>query len=140
MACNNHGRYKLDDAPREHLLATVKRLVMALDRMREQLRTRVPLEDWPPNIQANMRHQRMKWIWGQKKKRLMDLLNQCLPIIGDGDLAAAINYELAHDEFLYQRKVVRRTTARGRRRQRRSSRKWYRLKPRKEKGAGREKS
>ena len=94
----------MEDMTREQLLEKCNDLVEAIKRKHVQLDA--IMIDLPPNKAANDRHQKHKAAWGQKKTRMLMLLSECRPYVGD-DLQDAIDYELAHDEFLYQRAMTK---------------------------------
>lgn len=96
---------KLDDMTREQAIAKLKALLVHFNRLRN-----VRIKDLPFCARANERHQAMKRKWAEKKKRLLDLLSECLPyvslIAGQDTLRAAIKYELDHDEDLWQKHMA----------------------------------
>lgn len=89
---------KLVEMSREELLEVCQKQSEVLARHRKY----ASIPDLPPNREANERHQRMKHLWGLKKKEYLLLLNRCTAHLpSDSELRKDIEYALAHDEFLH---------------------------------------
>ena len=96
---------KLPHMTRGRLIVLAENLLLSLSRLHARFKERRAV-DLAPNEAANLRHQRSKSAWARKKRKLLDLLEQCRQYVPP-ELADAIKYEFDHEEFLWQKKEHR---------------------------------